>query len=156
VEFSLAKRWGSCEVLIRLVVVPVNHKNATQVEVASHTEPAFSPLPHQPHFKVGHGKISVDYELRSSYYAARARRRRYGLAVLGIAMVHVAQFLTSLTLNPSSDGNDFCKGVGSEISLHLLARSDLVSELGAREHGAMHALKGRSSDQKFGKPNPSS
>jgi hypothetical protein len=73
-------------------------------------------------------------------------------------MVHVAQFLTSLTLNPSSDGDDFCKGVSSEISLHLLARSDLVmvSELGAREHGAMHALKRRSSDQKFGKPNPSS
>lgn len=124
-----------------------------QVEVASHTEPAFSPLPHQPHFKVGHGRISVDYELRSSYYAARARHRRYGLAVLGIAMVHVAQFLTSLTLNPRfvgsdathlcSDGDDFCKGVSSEVSLHLLARSDLimVSELGAREHGAMQASK---------------
>ena len=140
----------ACEVLIRLVVVPANHKNATQVEVASHTEPAFSPLPHQPHFKVGHGKISVDYELRSSYYAARARRRRYGLAVLGIAMVRVAH---SLTLNPRfirsdathqcSDGDDFCKGVSSEVSLHLLARSDLVmvSELGAREHGAMHAFE---------------
>ena len=55
--------WGvvACGVLIRVVVVPANHKNATQV--ARHMEPAFSPLPHQPHFKVGHGKISVDYEM---------------------------------------------------------------------------------------------
>jgi hypothetical protein len=81
-------------------------------------------------------------------------------------MVHVAHFLTSLTLNPRcigndathlcSDGDDFCNGVSSEVSLHLLARSDLVmvSELGAREHGAMQVLKGRSSDTNFGKPQP--
>jgi len=42
-----------------------------------------------------------------------------------------------------SDGDDFCNGVSSEVSLHLLARSDLVmvSELGAREHGAMQVFE---------------
>jgi hypothetical protein len=66
-------------------------------------------------------------------------------------MVHVAQFLTSLTLNPRfigsdathlcSDGDDSCKVSAANFLCTFQGHPDLamVSELGAREHGAMQA-----------------
>ena len=78
----------ACEVLIRLVVVPANHKNATPSRSCeSHGASIFGlapPTTFQSWLWENLGRIT---NYGSGYYAARARHRRYGLAVLGIAMI---------------------------------------------------------------------